>query len=262
MAKFCALYSGSSGNSMVVCSGGAALLVDAGVSCKAILTALAQREVDPSALQGILVTHEHIDHVRGLRVLLGRLPLPVYASRGTLNCLLEQNLVPPQADLREIASPCEIGGMGVSPFATPHDAAGPLGYVITAAGGERVGIATDLGHITPEVDQALCGCGTVVLEANYDEQKLRCGTYPAYLKRRIASNWGHLSNPGCADQCLRLVQRGATRLVLFHLSKDNNDPAVAAGAVAGRLGTAGCLEGRDYLLQVASRSIPSGVIRF
>ena len=262
MANFCALYSGSSGNSMVVASGGASLLVDAGVSCKAILTALCQRQVELSSLRGILITHEHIDHVRGLKVLLKKLPLPVYASAGTLSCLLRDEMVPPGADLREISRPCEIGGMEVAPFATPHDAAGPLGFVITTAEGEKLGIATDLGHITAEVDAALCGCGTVVLEANYDEHSLRTGAYPYYLKQRIASQWGHLSNAESAGQCLRLVDAGARNLVLCHLSKENNTPELAAGAIAQRLAQAGCRAGYDYLLQVASRSQPSDIIRF
>ena len=262
MSKICALYSGSSGNSMVVSSGGASLLVDAGVSCKAILTALQEREVELSGLQGILVTHEHIDHVRGLKVLLKKLHIPVYASAGTLNSLYQSQLVPADAELRVIAQPTEIAGMEVTPFATPHDAAGPLGFAITTSEGEKLGIATDLGHITQEVDQALCGCGTVVLEANYDEYSLRVGPYPQYLKQRISSNFGHLSNTNSAAECLRLVQKGARQIVLCHLSQENNTPSLAAEAITARLQQAGCLADRDYRLQVASRSKPSPVIRF
>ena len=262
MANFCALYSGSSGNSMVVSSGGASLLVDAGVSCKAILTALQQRNIDLSTLKGILVTHEHIDHVKGLKVLLKKLPLPVYASAGTLNSLFQHEMVPPEADLRVIAQPTEIAGMEVTPFATPHDAAGPLGFAITTGEGERLGIATDLGHITDEVNNALCGCGTVVIEANYDEYSLRTGRYPYYLKQRIASPFGHLSNPESAAQCLRLVESGARQLVLCHLSQENNTPGMASEAITGYLSQHGCCVDRDYRLQVARRSQPSEIIRF
>ena len=262
MSNFCALYSGSSGNSMVVSSGGVSLLVDAGVSCKSILSALQQRNIDISTLQGILITHEHIDHVRGLKVLLKKLPLPVYASEGTLDSLCQTELVPAEADLRVIAQPTEIGGMEVTPFATPHDAAGPLGFAITTGEGERLGIATDLGHITDEVDAALCGCGTVVIEANYDEYSLRTGRYPYYLKQRIASQFGHLSNPASAAQCLRLVQHGARQIVLCHLSQENNSPSMAAEAITGYLHQHGCCVDHDYRLQVARRSQPSDIIRF
>ena len=262
MANFCALYSGSSGNSMVVSSGGASLLVDAGVSCRAILTALQQRNIETSTLQGILVTHEHIDHVRGLKVLLKKLPLPVYASAGTLNSLFQHEMVPEGADLRVISQTSEIGGMEVTPFVTPHDAAGPLGFAITTAEGERLGIATDLGHITEEVDAALCGCGTVIIEANYDENSLRTGPYPYYLKQRIASPFGHLSNPESAVQCLRLVEKGARQIVLCHLSQENNTPGMAEEAITGHLHRNGCCVDRDYRLQVARRSQPSDIIRF
>jgi len=262
MSRFCALYSGSSGNSMVVSSGGASLLIDAGVSCRAILAALEEREIDLADIQGILVTHEHIDHVRGLKVLLKKLHIPVYASAGTLNSLYQTELVPADAQLRVIAQPTEIGGMEVMPFATPHDAAGPLGFAITTSEGEKLGIATDLGHITDEVDAALCGCGTVVLEANYDEHSLRTGPYPYYLKQRISSNFGHLSNTNSAEECLRLVQKGARQIVLCHLSQENNTPGMASDAIVGRLQQSGCMLDRDYRLQVASRSRPSQVIRF
>lgn len=262
MSSFCALYSGSSGNSMVVSSGGASLLVDAGVSCKAILEALQQRDVNTSALQGILVTHEHIDHVRGLKVLLKKLPLPVYASAGTLDNLVRHEMVPAGADLREISGTAEIGGMEINPFATPHDAAGPLGFAITTTEGEQIGIATDLGHITDEVDAALCGCATVVVEANYDEHSLRTGHYPYYLKERIASPFGHLSNAESAALCLRLVEKGARQIVLCHLSRENNTPGMAAEAITGHLQQFGCCAGSDYRLQVARRSQPSDIIRF
>ncbi len=262
MSKFCALYSGSSGNSMVVSAGGASLLIDAGVSCRAILAALQQREIELSTLQGILVTHEHIDHIKGLKVLLKKLHLPVYASAGTLNSLYQNELVPADARLCVIAQPTEIAGMEVQPFATPHDASGPLGFAITTAEGERLGIATDLGHITDEVDAALCGCGTVVLEANYDDYSLRSGPYPYYLKQRISSDFGHLSNHASAEQCLRLVKKGARQIILCHLSQENNTPGMASDAIIGYLQKNGCVLGRDYRLQVASRSQPSPIIRF
>lgn len=260
MARFCALYSGSSGNSLYVASGGAALLVDAGVSCKALLTALHQRELDVSSLAGILVTHEHIDHVRGLAVLLKRLTLPVYGSRGTLAAIEEK--LPPSAQLHVLEGPAEIGGMEVAPFSTPHDAAEPMGFRIHTADGRTVGVATDLGHVTDQVDRALSGCDLVALEANYDPEMLRCGPYPYSLKRRIFSWDGHLSNSDCAAQALRLVQSGTTRLILGHLSKENNLPGLARETVQGTLEQEGCVNGVDFTLQVARRSEASPVVVF
>lgn len=260
MARFCALYSGSSGNSLYLSSGGAALLIDAGVSCKAILTALIRQELEVSALAGILVTHEHVDHVRGLAVLLKRLDLPVYASAGTLAAL--EGTLPPTARLYEISRAREIGGMEVVPFPTPHDAAEPLGFRIHTADGRTVGIATDLGHVTDSVDRALTGCDLVALEANYDPGMLQCGRYPYSLKRRILSGDGHLSNDDCATQALRLVQSGTTRLILGHLSKENNLPALAGQTVITCLQMGGCLREEDYTLQVARRSEPSPIIVF
>ncbi len=260
MAKFCALYSSSSGNSFYVGSGGSGLLIDAGMSCKAILTALGEKKLDADTLTGILITHEHIDHVKGLNVLLKKYKLPVFASAGTCDCLVRTNLVPPDADIRVIRGKVEVGGMRVTPFATPHDAVEPLGFIIETVQGEKIGIATDLGHITPEVEKALTGCTLVAIESNYDDFSLRCSSYPEFLKERVASQWGHLSNACCATQCEKLIGSGTTRIVLCHLSKENNTPTLAKESVIEKLMGAGFEEDRDYILQVASRSGKSAVI--
>ncbi len=260
MAKFCALYSGSSGNCTYIASGGTAVLVDAGVSCKRILTAMQECQLDREEVQGILLTHEHIDHIRGLKVLLKHLKVPVYASEGTLHYLIANGLVPADARLVEITAPTRIGGMEVTPFATPHDGAETLGFVVHTGDGRKIGVATDLGHVPPQVDAALSTCDLVLLESNYDEGMLACGPYPYYLKRRIKSPNGHLSNEDCCAQVQRLIEGGTTRFVLGHLSQQNNLPMLARQTVLSALEAAGCREGVDYILQVARRSQPSEII--
>ena len=260
MAKFCALYSGSSGNCTYIASGGTALLVDAGVSCKRILTAMADCELEKEAVQGILLTHEHDDHIKGLRVLLKHLKVPVYASAGTLNYLITQNLVPADANLVEITAPTQIGGLEVTPFATPHDGVETLGFVVHTSDGRKIGVATDLGHITTLVDTALAGCDLVLLESNYDEGMLNCGPYPYFLKQRIQSPNGHLSNEACCAQVRRLIEGNTTRFVLGHLSQQNNLPMLARQTVLSALEADGYREGEDYILQVARRSQPSEMI--
>ncbi len=260
MAKFCALYSGSSGNCTYIAGGGTAILVDTGVSCKRILTAMADSRLDKETVQGILLTHEHDDHIKGLRVLLKHLKVPVYASAGTLGYLIARGLVTADTRLVEITAPTQIGGLEVTPFATPHDGAESLGFVIDTGDGRKIGVATDLGHITQTVDAALSVCDLVLLESNYDEGMLASGPYPYYLKQRIKSPSGHLSNEDCCAQVQRLIQGITTRFVLGHLSQQNNLPLLARQTVLSALEADGCREGTDYILQVARRSQPSELL--
>ena len=262
MARFCTLYSGRSGNCTYVGGGRGGLLVDAGVSCKAILDGLAQVGAETSAIAGILITHEHVDHIRGLKVLLKKLKVPVYSAAATLDYLVRGGWLPPGAQLTELSSPMEIGGMEVVPFETSHDGAAPQGYRLTTGDGRRIGVATDLGQVTDGVDRALSGCDLVLLESNYDPGMLACGPYPYYLKKRISSQLGHLSNDDCAAQLVRLVESGTTRLVLAHLSQENNLPQLAFETARSELLAAGCRQGEDYLLQVASRKTPDPMIVF
>ncbi|MBQ8917581.1 MAG: MBL fold metallo-hydrolase, partial [Oscillospiraceae bacterium] len=187
MANFCALYSGSSGNSMVVSSGGASLLVDAGVSCRSIVSALSQADVLPKELSGILVTHEHVDHIKGLAVLTKRFKIPVYSSVEVLEYLQDNNCVAPDCPMYELSSPMEVGGMLVTPFDTPHDSVHSLGFRVDTSDGKSIGIATDLGAVTDQVKAGLTGCDIAMLESNYDCAMLACSAYPYYLKRRIQS---------------------------------------------------------------------------
>ena len=228
MAKFVTLYSGSSGNSSLVVGGSTALLVDMGCSCKRTLGALYELGYAASDLGGILVTHEHSDHVSGLMTFLKHYPVPVYGAPKTLAYLRDHGVVPSAARLEpiEYGAPYSIGEISFSCFGTSHDSVDCVGYRF-AFGGRHIAVATDLGYVSDEVLAALRGCELVALESNYDEERLLRGPYPYYLKNRIRSLSGHLSNADCACCAPRLAQSGTRTLVLMHLSQENNEPELA-----------------------------------
>ena len=230
--------------------------MDAGISCKAIMTGMAENGIDSSAIKGICVTHEHSDHIKGLRVLSKKINAPVYASAETLEAIIQTSGIAASVPLHEITQTMDIGGLGITPFDTPHDVPHSLGFRIQA--GERtVGYATDIGEITPTVWQGLQGCDLAILEANYDESLLAVSQYPYYLKQRIRSNFGHLSNLDSAKCVERLASTGTGRFILAHLSKDNNMPHIALQQVQMVLTQSGMTSGKDYLIQVASRTMAS-----
>ena len=240
MARFATLYSGSSGNSAVICqetpAGGEFLLVDVGKNCKQTLLALQSLGLQPQGLCGILITHEHADHISGLRVFGKKHPVPVYASAATLAALTAQEAVAPGVPLVPMEAQTQrIAGFGVQAFAASHDAAGCCGFRVQCADGSRMGIVTDLGFVSPTVYDGLRGCGLVALESNYDRGMLWMGRYPYYLKSRIASEQGHLSNDDCAEAVAQLLAEGCTRFALCHLSRENNLPELARAAVLQRL---------------------------
>ena len=257
MAIFCPLYSGSSGNSAYVDAGESSLLIDLGVSCKAAVTALNTLGADFSKLKGILITHEHSDHIKGLRVFLKKYPLPLYASAPVLEYLQENVELPASVSLHE-ADPegFTVGDMQVKPFATCHDSVGSLGYRILLPDGGELGFATDLGCYTAAVEEGLRGCGTVMLESNYDDGMSLASDYPYYLKRRIQSNNGHLSNNDCSAVLPQLAASGTKQFVLGHLSQNNNMGLLAHQASEQALLQSG-LSPQDFTLQVAQRSQPS-----
>ncbi len=261
MTIFAPLCSGSSGNCTYIGTKTEGILVDAGATAKSILAALSEIGVEPGAVRAVLVTHDHNDHIKGLRVLVKRLRVPVCSTVETLEGILDTGNLEAGAELLELSSRMELGGMEVLPFDTPHDTAHSVGFRLET--GERsIGYATDLGTVTPAIWQGLFGADLVLIESNYEPRLLDISSYPYYLRRRIASDHGHLSNPECADTVRRLAQAGTARFVLAHLSKENNTPELAAGASRLALGEAGLEEGRDYRLTVANRVTVTGPILF
>ena len=257
MARYCPLFSGSSGNCCYIGSAAGGVLVDAGVSARRIETALWEREIDPGSIRAICVTHEHSDHIKGLRVFLKKYPLPLYASAPVLEYLQENVELPASVSLHE-ADPegFTVGDMQIKPFATCHDSVGSLGYRILLPDGEELGFATDLGCYTAAVEEGLRGCGTVMLESNYDDGMILASDYPYYLKRRIQSNNGHLSNNDCSAVLPQLAASGTKQFVLGHLSQNNNMGLLAHQASEQALLQSG-LSPQDFTLQVAQRSQPS-----
>ena len=262
MAFFTSLYSGSSGNCSVVRCEGKYLLIDMGKSCRTTLNALKEMGLAVADMQGILVTNEHSDHIQGLRVFLKHYNVPVYGCSATLDNLLDMELVPPAAELIAIEGrPEEIGGFVVEAFPTSHDVP-CCGYRIRAAQGHTMALATDLGVLTPVVEEHLSGCGLVALEANYDAFSLHGGPYPYYLKVRISSDRGHLDNRACAAAILDLIQDGCKKFALCHLSQANNSPELALTTVYNVLLAAGIQPGRDVQIQAQERNAVSPWLEF
>ncbi len=222
MQYFCTLASGSSGNAALYVSGSARILVDAGTNCKHIRTMLAGLDLQPADLTDILITHTHTDHVSALPVLLGHTGARLWCSSGAYDelCRLAGDERPTAF---ETGGELDLGGVRVCSFATRHDSPGSVGYILGEGNG-AVGYCTDLGCVTEEVLSALSGAPTLILESNHDVDMLRAGPYPYYLKARILSDTGHLSNECCARALETLVQKGARRVVLAHLSDKNNTP--------------------------------------
>jgi phosphoribosyl 1,2-cyclic phosphodiesterase len=234
--RYVSFASGSSGNCGLLRGGGVSLLVDAGISLKRIRACLADEGMELSDLDGVLVTHEHSDHVSGLGMLCKYTSLPMYMSGGTARALQRTGkcagacIFPLEAGM-----PLCLGELRIIAFDTSHDAAEPFGYRVEGEGG-GLAIVTDLGYVPRTLRVAIAGCRAAVVEANYDLDMLRNGPYPLHLKRRIQGNYGHLENEDAAELCAFLAEKGAEKLLLAHLSKENNLPDLARVTVSRRLG--------------------------
>jgi len=247
------LASGSTGNAALVSCGDTHILLDAGISAKRITAGLSSLGVAPCQLSAILLTHEHSDHVSGLRVFTKKARVPIYATGPTCREWYRRNQCDEVMDLfreQEAGEGIQIGPLWAESFPTPHDAAGSVGWSIAGDGGRMV-LATDLGHVTDQVLQAVEGCDLLVCEANHDEDWVRSGPYPYYLQQRILGDFGHLSNEAGAELAALAVESGTRAVVLAHLSQQNNTPAHAYEVVCRRLRAMGCDPERDISLAVA-----------
>lgn len=255
--KVCVLGSGSAGNSTLVWAGNTKVLVDAGFSARDLARRLESVGIAPDEIQGIVVTHDHGDHTKGMGVYARRHGTPLFMTeptrRACAKLLRGEETVHPYRPGR----PFTIGDVRVEPFITVHDAADPVGVaVVDQCTGLRLGVATDLGRPTAQIRMALEGCDVLILEANHDEVLLHTSNYPASVRRRIASSHGHLSNQAAARFVLELLHPRLAGVVLAHLSKECNRPDLAQEVVGDALKKAGW----TGHLEVAPQAHPTALI--
>ena len=236
MIRFCNLYSGSSGNSTFVEYNNTRILVDAGVSCQKLIRGLSNLNVNLEQLDGILITHEHADHVKGLTTLCKKFNIPIYATDKTWKQMALLKLPEYQHILFQANESFELGELTIHPFSIPHDAIDPCAFNIIA-GDKKITVATDMGHVTKEIYENFLGSDVLLLESNYDPNTLTYSSYPYFLKRRIAGDNGHLSNEMASNVIKKLYdETGIQNVVLGHLSKENNFPELAYQTVVNAFG--------------------------
>lgn len=225
MIEICALASGSNGNCYYVGNENGAVLVDAGVSCKQVLSRMEERKLDPSKIKAIFISHEHVDHVRGTRVLSKKLNIPAFFTYGTWN-KTHKSSKPPHYRYVHIDQPFELDDFTIHAFAKNHDANEPCSFRIEV-NGINVGVMTDIGSVCDNVIRHFKQCDAVFLESNYDEKMLWDGPYPWYLKNRVASDHGHLSNIQALELATHHAGEKLKIIFLSHLSGENNTPELA-----------------------------------
>ena len=215
MLKFCSLYSGSSGNSLLVESNNTKILIDCGTSAKKIVNALESLEIDITDIDAILITHEHSDHVQGLGTISKKFDIPVFANFETWNAMPTQKEKIDNKNRNIFINDTEfqIGNLQIFPFSTPHDAANPCGFSI-ANGDKKLSIATDLGHMEQTIFENLKGSSFILLESNYDTEVLKMSPYPYSLKRRISGPHGHLSNNDAGKTISALMYKDLKEVML------------------------------------------------
>ena len=252
MARFCPLFSSSSGNCIYIGTSNTNILIDAGISLRKIENALQGIGQNASNINAIFVTHEHNDHIAGLSRFAKKYAAKIYASKKT-KTQLQNNANFDGIDILEIENEVELEGVKITRFATSHDCVGSSGYRATFCDGLSFAVCTDTGIITDEIRHGITGCDLVMLESNHDINLLNHGPYTALLKARILSDKGHISNTVCAEEVAKLVQSGTTRIILGHLSPQNNTPELARETTYKKLLSKGLTEGQDYLLYVAPK---------
>lgn len=252
---FCSLFSGSSGNSIYIGTGKTNVLVDAGLSGKRVVNSLKEIGISPKEINAILVTHEHIDHIRGVGVMSRMFNIPVYANTNTWESMEKIIGKINENNIRIIDkdSPFAVGDIEIMPFSTPHDAADPCGYSFLNEGA-KVSIATDIGHVSDCVFDNIKDSNLILLESNHDVEMLKFGPYPYALKRRILSDVGHLSNESAGKAIVELLKDKYMTVVLGHLSEQNNYPELAYRTVVSILEENGIDIDSDIKIDMAGRN--------
>ncbi len=233
--RFASLGSGSEGNALLVAVGETRVLLDCGFGLQDTIARLARLDVTPEQLSGIVVTHEHGDHIGGVARLARKFHLPVWLTHGTLRS--QPKAFADIAQLHEIDphQAFAIGGMEIQPYPVPHDAGEPVQFVF-GDGARRLGVLTDAGCSTMHIEATLSGCHALVLECNHDSEMLASGDYPYSLKQRVGGRFGHLNNQEAASLLARLDTSLLQHLIAAHLSRKNNTPELAVQALSGAAG--------------------------
>ncbi|MCD7948189.1 MAG: MBL fold metallo-hydrolase [Oscillospiraceae bacterium] len=257
MLQVCSFASGSQGNCTLVTDGKTHILIDVGISTRRITAALQTVGLSPGDLSGVLITHEHGDHIAGLATLTKRFRLPVYASHGTARALTYRIAFPDDV-LRPFVSGTSfcIDSLQLETFPTSHDVFDSTGYAVTD-GKRKAAVTTDLGYVSDAVRAAVAGVHLLMVETNHDADMVRGGGYPPFLQARILGDEGHLSNHAGAALAAQCVQDGARTILLAHLSQQNNTPRLARETVATALRGIGVDDARDVTLAVAPASAAS-----
>ena len=260
--KFCSLYSGSSGNSIFIASDNTRVLIDAGLAGKKIDEALKHIGEEASSIDGIFITHEHIDHIKGVGVLSRKYDIPIYANDNTW-AVMEKNIGKIKEHnirIMDRRSSITINDLEIRSFNIPHDAIAPVGYTVSSAG-KNASVVTDFGVFTEEIRDNIIDSDIILLESNHDVNMLRMGPYPYKLKLRVLGENGHLSNEDCGSAIVSLLKNDKKKqIVLGHLSGTNNHPDLAYQTVVDVLSANGIRPGDDVILQLASRHNPSEII--
>ena len=261
---FCSLYSGSSGNSILVGSEKTKILIDAGLSGKKIIDGLQEVGQNPNEIDGIFITHEHSDHIKGAGILSRKFNIPIYANELTwkameksLGKIKEENI-----KIMPKRSTMSLNDLDITSFNTPHDSVASKGYTIKHKG-KSASIATDIGTFTEEILRNIRESEVILLESNHDVQMVKFGPYPYELKRRVLSEVGHLSNEDCGKAIVDIMKHDMHRkIILGHLSNTNNVPELAEQAVINVLNAHKINIGKDLELKLADRHKPSSYISF
>ena len=252
------LFSGSKGNCIFIGSKKANILVDAGYYCKRVEKELKKIDKEASEIDGILVTHEHSDHIAGVGVMSRKYDIPVYANEATWMAMVEKIGKVEQKNIRVIdEQDFYIKDICVQPYEISHDAARPFGYSLSS-GGKKISVATDLGTMTPSIMERIKDSNIVLLESNHDVEMLKCGPYPYPLKRRILSSSGHLSNDDAAITAFELAVAGVRGILLGHLSEKNNFYELAYQTVINHLSQNGVTAGKHVAVGIAKREGVTG----
>ena len=261
MFNFCSLYSGSSGNCLLVETSNTKILIDAGESAKKITSALSLMSIEPSQIDAIVVTHEHSDHIKGLGTFSKKYNIPVYANYKTWEAMPEQRIKISECNIKNftIEENFEIGDLKIHPFKIPHDAINPCGFNIMH-NNRKISIATDIGHMTSNIIHKLEDSSFILLESNYDPEILKCSSYPYLLKKRIAGPNGHLPNSEAGKTISYLMNSGLKEVMLGHLSKENNFPELAYKTVVEEL-IENKMDSDKIKINVANRYEPSNLVK-